>query len=157
MFDQINGLPVHALVVHAVVIFVPLLAVGAIVYGLIARLRSKIGWAVGLLAIVAPISALVAMLSGNQLHQRLLDQGLKGKGAEILADHQGFGALTFWFSLGLGVVTLVMLAMTLRRSSSLPKAAEIGLTVVMVALAAVTGYYCFRTGDSGATAVWGEY
>ncbi|GLY95513.1 DUF2231 domain-containing protein [Actinoplanes sp. NBRC 103695] len=157
MFDQINGLPVHALIVHAVVIFVPLLAVGAIVYALVARLRTKIGWAVGLLAIVAPISALVAMLSGNKLHQRLLDQGLKGKGAEILADHQGFGVLTFWFSLGLGVVTLVMLAMTLRRSASLPKGADIGLAVVMVALAAVTAYYCFRTGDSGATAVWGEY
>ena len=157
MFDQINGLPVHALVVHAVVIFVPLLALGAIVYALIARLRSKIGWAVGLLAIVAPISALVAMLSGNKLHERLLDQGLKGKGAEILVDHQGFGTLTFWFSLALGLVTLVMLAVTLRRSSSLPKAANIGLAVVMVALAAVTGYYCFRTGDSGATAVWGQY
>lgn len=157
MFDQINGLPVHALVVHAVVIFVPLLALGAIVYALVKRLRSKIGWAVGLLAIVAPISALVAMLSGNELHQRLLEQGLKGRGAEIIADHQGFGRLTFWFALALGVVTLIMLAVTLRKTSSLPKAAEIGLTVVMVALAAVSGYYCFRTGDSGATAVWGEY
>ena len=157
MFDQINGLPVHALIVHAVVIFVPLLAVGAIVYALVARLRSKIGWAVGLLAVAAPISALVAMLSGNQLHQRLIDQGLKGRGAEILADHQGFGTLTFWLSLGLGVVTLVMLGLTLRKSSSLPKPADIGLSVLMVALAAAAGYYCFRTGDSGAMAVWGEY
>jgi hypothetical protein len=24
-------------------------------------------------------------------------------------------------------------------------------------LAAITGYYVFRTGDSGATAVWGTY
>ncbi|MEV6629710.1 DUF2231 domain-containing protein [Actinoplanes sp. NPDC051470] len=157
MFDQINGLPVHALVIHAVVIFVPLLALGAIVYALFARLRPRIGWAVGLLAIVAPISALVAMLSGNELRQRLLDQGLKGRGAEIIADHQGFGTLTFWSSLALGVITLVMLAVTLRRSAALPAAANIGLTVVMVALAAVSGYYCFRTGDSGATAVWGQY
>jgi hypothetical protein len=157
VFDQINGLPVHALIVHAVVIFVPLLAVGAIVYALVARLRSRIGWAVGLLAIAAPISALVAMLSGNELHQRLLDQGLKGRGAEIIADHQGYGTLTFWSSLALAIVTLVMLAATLRKSSSLPKAADLGLAVVMVVLAGVAAYFCFRTGDSGAMAVWGEY
>ena len=46
MFDQINGLPVHALVLHAAVVFVPLLALGAIVYALIARWRPRIGWAV---------------------------------------------------------------------------------------------------------------
>jgi uncharacterized membrane protein len=155
VFDQINGLPVHALVVHAVVIFVPLLAIGAILYALVGRLRPRIDWAVGLLAIIAPISALVAMLSGDQLHQRLLDQGLKGRGAEIIADHQGFGTLTFWFTLGLGIVTLVMLALT--RRGSLPKGAGIGLSVVMVVLGAVSAYYCFRTGDSGATAVWGQY
>ena len=56
MFDQINGLPVHALVLHAAVIFVPLLALGAIVYALVAPWRSKIGWAVLLLGIVATIS-----------------------------------------------------------------------------------------------------
>ncbi|MFG1610686.1 DUF2231 domain-containing protein [Actinoplanes sp. NPDC049265] len=155
MFDQINGLPVHALVVHAVVVFVPLLAIGAIVYALAARLRPRIDWAVGLLAIVAPITALVAMLSGNQLHQRLLDQGLKGRGAEIIADHQGFGTLTFWFTLGLGIVTLVMLALSRRPSA--PRAAGVGLSVVMVLLGAVSAYFCFRTGDSGATAVWGQY
>jgi hypothetical protein len=29
--------------------------------------------------------------------------------------------------------------------------------VIMVALAAISGYYVYRTGDSGATAVWGTY
>lgn len=157
MFDQINGLPVHALVLHAAVVFVPLLALGAIVYALVGRWRAKIGWAVLLLAVIAPISALVAMLSGNELHERLLAQGLKGRGAEIIDDHMGFGTLTFWFSLALGVVTLIMVFATLRKSASLPRVAELGLSVVMVVLAAITGYYVFRTGDSGATAVWGQY
>lgn len=157
MFDQINGLPVHALVLHAAVIFVPLLALGAIVYALVARWRAKIGWAVVLLAIVAPLSALVTMLSGNELHERLLEQGLKGRGAEIIDDHMGFGTMTFWFSLALGVVTLIMVFATVRNNASLPRAASVGLSVVMVALAAITGYYVFKTGDSGATAVWGQY
>ena len=116
MFDQVNGLPVHALVLHAAVVFVPLLALGAIVYALVGRWRPKIGWAVLLLAVVAPITALVAMLSGNKLHERLLDQGLKGRGAEIINDHMGFGTRTFWFSLALGVVTLVLVLATQRRA-----------------------------------------
>ena len=157
MFDQINGLPVHALVVHAAVVFVPLLAVGAIVYALVARWRPRIGWAVLLLSIVAPLTALVAMLSGNKLYDRLIDQGLKGEGAEILSDHMGFGTLTFWFSLALGIISLIMVVATQRKDAKLPRVADLGLAVVMVALAAISGYYVFRTGDSGAMAVWGQY
>lgn len=157
MFDQVNGLPVHALVLHAAVVFVPLLALGAIVYALAGRWRAKIGWAVLLLAVTAPITALVAMLSGNKLHERLLEQGLKGRGAEIINDHLGFGTRTFWFSLALGVVTLVLVLAAQRRPGALPRVADLGLAVVTVALAAITGYYVYRTGDSGATAVWGQY
>ena len=157
MFDQISGLPVHVLVVHAAVVFVPLLALGAIAYALVARWREKIGWAVISLAIIAPLCALVAMLSGNKLYDRLVAQGLKGKGKEMLDNHMGFGRLTFWFTLALGVVTLVMVLLTLRKSASLPRAASLGLAVIMVALAAISGYYVFRPGDSGAHVVWGTY
>jgi uncharacterized membrane protein len=157
LFDQINGLPVHALVLHAAVIFVPLLALGAIVYALVAPWRPKIGWAVALLAVAAPASAFVAKLSGTELYNRLLAQGLKGTGKEILDDHMGFGTRTFWFSLALGVVTLLLVALTARRPRALPKPAELGAAVVMIALAAISGYYVFKTGDSGATAVWGTY
>jgi uncharacterized membrane protein len=157
VFDQINGLPVHALVLHAAVIFVPLLALGAIVYALVTRWRPKIAWAVALLAVAAPASAFVAKLSGTELYNRLLAQGLKGTGKEILDDHMGFGDRTFWFSLALGVVSLVVVALTWRRSAALPRVAELGAAVVMIALAAASGYYVFKTGDSGATAVWGTY
>ena len=157
MFDQINGLPVHALVVHAAVVFVPLLALGAIVYGLVARWRPRIAWAVLLLAIIAPICAFVAKQSGEALRDRLIEQGLSGRGAEIIDDHMGFGTLTLWFTLALAVVTLIMVVATMRKPGSLPRAADLGLAVIMVALAAISGYYVFRTGDSGATAVWGTY
>jgi uncharacterized membrane protein len=157
VFDQIHGLPVHALVIHAAVIFIPLLALGAIVYAVLPRYRSKMDWAVALLAVIAPITALVAKLSGSELYNRLIGQGLKGKGKEILDDHMGFGSMTFWFTLALGVVTLVLVALTWRKDVTLPKAAGLGLTVVVVLLAVVSGYYVFRTGDSGATAVWGQY
>jgi hypothetical protein len=158
VFDQINGLPVHALVLHAAVVFVPLLALAAIVYALVARWRSRIGWAVLLLAIVAPVSALVTMLSGTQLYDNLKSEGrVSDAGIAILDDHMGFGTLTFWFSLALGIVSLIMVIATQRNSAKLPRPADLGLSVVMVALAAISGYYVFRTGDSGATAVWGQY
>ena len=157
MFDQINGLPVHALVIHAAVVFVPLLALGAVVYGLIPRWRPRIGWAVLLLAILAPATAFVAKESGEELRDRLLQQGLSGRGAEIIDDHMGYGTMTLWFSLSLGVVSIIMVLLTLRKASTLPRAADLGLAVIMVALAAISGYYVFMTGDSGATAVWGTY
>ncbi len=156
MFDQINGLPVHVLVVHAAVVFVPLLALGAIVYGLVPRWRTRVGWAVVLLAVVAPLASLAAKLSGEELQNRLLAQGVSGRGAEIINDHAGYGDLTFWFALALGVVSLVLVVLT-SRGRSLPRAADLGLAVVSVVLAAISGYYVFQTGDSGATAVWGTY
>lgn len=157
MFDQVNGLPVHALVLHAAVIFVPLLALGAVVYALVPRWRPKVDWAVALLAVAAPASALVAKLSGGELYDRLLAQGLKGTGKEILDDHMGYGDLTFWFALALGVVSLALVVLTSRRPGSLPRAAELGAAAVTVVLAVLSGYYVFKTGDSGATAVWGTY
>ena len=182
MFDQINGLPVHALVLHAAVIFVPLLALGALVYAVVPRWRSKIGWAVALLAVIAPLSTLVAKLSGTQLYNRLIDQGLSGRGKEILDDHMSFGTTTWWLSLALGLVSLVMVGLTVRsrtpdrtmvtagsgggatlageaeaRPAAVPRVVEIVLAIAMVVLAALAGYYVFRTGDAGATAVWGQY
>lgn len=156
MFDQINGLPVHVLVVHAAVVFVPLLGLGAIVYALVTRWRSRVGWAVALLAVAAPLAALAAKLSGEELQTRLLSQGVSGRGAEIINDHSGYGDLTFYFALALGIVSLIMVVLT-SRGRSLPRAADLGLAAVIVVLAVISGYYVFQTGDSGATAVWGTY
>jgi hypothetical protein len=157
VFDQINGLPVHALVIHAAVVFVPLLALTAIAYGVLPRWRSRVGWAAVLLAVAAPLTAWVATESGEALRGRLVADGMSGPPLAAIDDHMGYGELTFYFSLGLGVVTLLMVFLTLRRTERpLPRAADLGLTVIMVALAAVSGYYVFRTGDSGAQAVWGS-
>ncbi|MBB2945954.1 putative membrane protein [Actinoplanes lutulentus] len=157
VFDQVNGLPVHILVLHAAVIFVPLLALGSIVYALVARWRAKIGWAVALLAVVAPISAVVSKLSGTELYNRLLDNGMSGPGKVILDDHMNYGTITMWLSIALGVVSLVLVVLTSRAGAALPKLADIAFAVVIVVLAAVTGYYIFNTGDTGANAVWGTY
>jgi hypothetical protein len=156
VFDQFNGMPMHVLLVHAAVVFVPLLALTAIVYAVLPRLRSRVGWAAALLAVGAPAAAFVAKLSGQAFKQRLLDGGMKGQSLANVTTHQGYGDLTFWFSLALGVATLVMVYLTSRgERGSLPRVADLGLAVVVVGLAAVSGYYVFRTGDTGAVSVWG--
>lgn len=158
MLDQVNGLPVHILVLHAAVIFVPLLALGAIVYGFVTAWRPKIGWAVALLAVVAPVSALITKLSGTEFYNRLLsEERVSPAGKVILDGHMENGTITFWLALALGVVSLVLVALTARNPRALPKIADLGLALVLVVLSGVTVYYLYKTGDSGATAVWGSY
>jgi hypothetical protein len=158
VFDQVNGLPVHILVLHAAVIFVPLLALGSIVYAFVAPWRPKIGWAVGLLAVVAPISAIITKQSGTELYNRLLGENRVSPGGKVILDqHMDFGSMTAWFAIGLGLVSLILVALTWRNPRALPRVADLGLGVVALILAGLSLYYVFKTGDSGATAVWGTY
>lgn len=154
MFDQINGMPVHILVLHAAVVFVPLLALGAIAYGVVPAWRPKIGWAVLGLSILAPLSTFVAKESGEKLLDRLIASGTKGKMLDLLNEHMGFGTKTFFFTLALGVVTLIVVLLTWNGRPGLPKPAQWVAAVVMIGLAVAAGYYVYRTGDSGATATW---
>lgn len=158
MLDQVNGLPVHVLVLHAAVIFVPLLGLGAIVYGLVAAWRPKIGWAVALLAVTAPVAALITKLSGTEFYNRLLSENrVSPKGKIILDGHMENGTITFWLTLALGVISLILVVLTTRNPRALPRFADLGIALVLVVLAGLSGYYLYETGDSGATAVWGSY
>lgn len=156
MFDEITGLPVHALVVHGAVVFLPLLALGSIVYAVAPRLRPRIGWAVVLLAIAAPIGAFVARQSGEALERRLTAAGYGPEILDQVNTHQSYGNLTFWFTLALGVATLVLAALASDdpRMPEAPPWLTTVTSVVVIALAVVVGIYVFLTGDSGARAVW---
>ncbi len=157
MFDEVMGLPAHVLMVHAAVVFVPLLALAAVVYALVPRLRARVGWVAALLAVAAPLAALFAMLSGREFLKRQIGNGAAGEFLAKLREHEDYGELTFWFSLALGVVTGVLVLVTSRaaRQRSLPLWIDLVLVVAVVVLAAVTGYYVFQSGDTGASAVWG--
>ncbi|WP_093619654.1 DUF2231 domain-containing protein [Actinoplanes philippinensis] len=158
VLDQVNGLPVHVLVLHAAVIFVPLLALGAIVYGFVAAWRPKIGWAVALLAVVAPIAALITKLSGTEFYNRLLSEGrVSPPGKVILDNHMEYGTITLFLALALGVLSLILVVLTARNPRALPKIADLAFAVVLLVLGGVSVWYLYQTGDSGANAVWGSY
>jgi hypothetical protein len=154
VFDQFNGLPMHVLLVHAAVVFVPLLALVAVVYALVPRVRGRVGWAAVLLAVGAPLAAFVAKQSGEAFKKRLVAGGIPAEGLAKITTHEGYGDLTFLFALALGIVTLLLVALT-ARSRSLPRIVQWGVSLVVVALAVGAGYFVFRTGDTGAMSVWG--
>jgi hypothetical protein len=156
VFNEIFGLPLHPLVVHGAVVFLPLLALGAIVYAVVPRWRPRIGWAVLLLAIAAPIAAFVAMQSGERLERRLIAAGFGPEILDQVNQHQSYGDLAFWFTLGLGVFTLVLLALASDnpRMPEAPPWVTTACSIVVIAFAVTVGIYVFLTGDSGARAVW---
>lgn len=154
MFEEISGLPAHPLLVHAAVVFIPLLAVAGVVYALVPKVRARIGWAVVLLAVAAPLAAYVARESGQNLEERLVAANYS---QEILAqvdDHQGYGDLTLWFSLGLGAAALLLVFATSSRARRAPSWMAWVLSAAVIVLAGFTGYYVYKTGDTGANAVW---
>ena len=153
MLTTIAGIPAHVLIIHAAVVFLPLLAVAAIFYALVPRFRTYIGWAAVLLAIGGPLVAFLARQSGQNFRARLVAQGAPADFVAKIDKHQGYGDRTFWLSLGLGVFTLLLVALTLRgRRVSTWVTAVLG--VVVIGLAVATGIYVFLTGDSGAHTVW---
>ncbi|GAA1009470.1 hypothetical protein Aple_046010 [Acrocarpospora pleiomorpha] len=147
MFDEILGLPLHPLVTHAAVVFSPLLAVLSAAYALIPRLRPRLDWAVALLAVAAPITVFVAKESGEAFKTRLF----KDQTPEPVATHESFANPLLIGSIALGVLALLLVYAANR--STRQSAMILGALTVIAA--AVVGYYVFRAGHSGATAVWG--
>jgi hypothetical protein len=157
VYFRIGGIPAHPLIIHAAVIFIPLMIVGAIVYAAWPRVRPKIVWAVVALAVIGPLSALLAKLSGQNLRQHLINNHFPAPILAKINQHMSYGTTTLWWTIALGVVTLGVVWYLWRvvpaggTESVAVRAAGI---VVTVALGAFTGYYVFRTGDTGAHIVW---
>lgn len=150
MFEEIVGLPMHPLVVHAAVVFVPLLIVASLVYALVPKLRARLAWVAVTLAVIAPLTAAVAVLSGDAFQQR---RGLLLEGG--LADHRNLGYTTLWLTLLLAVVTLA-LVWTRSRATGAPAPSWLtgALTAVLVIAAAGAAVAVVLTGHSGSQEVW---
>jgi uncharacterized membrane protein len=156
MFDQILGLPAHPLIIHAAVVFTPLLVLLGIAYAVLPAFRRRLDWALVLTAIAAPGAVFAAKESGEELERRLF----KGQIPQSVLDHSSFANPLFFTTLGLGVVSLVLVYVTRPRREPGPaatgsaRALSVVLSVLTVVLALVVAYYVFRAGDSGARAVW---
>jgi uncharacterized membrane protein len=151
MFEEFLGLPLHPLAVHIAIVLVPSLTVVALAYALVPRWRAKVGWLAVLLAVVAPISAVVARMAGVAFQERR-DLPLQGD----LATHENYGTITMWVTIALGVVTLA-LVWSRRAGGGQSKGwtwLTAALTVLVVAGAVAATVYVVLAGDLGSRIVW---
>jgi uncharacterized membrane protein len=156
VFKEILGLPAHALIVHGAVVLVPLLALFAIVYAVLPRLRARVGWVAVILAVIGPVTTYVAKESGEELKQVLIAKQYPPEIIDKVSEHQTYGGALFWYTLGLGVATLLLIFGTSRhrRARGLPAWVGLVLSGIVVVLGVITATYVYLTGDSGAHIVW---
>jgi uncharacterized membrane protein len=156
VFEEFLGLPAHPLVVHAAVVFVPLLVIAGLVHAFVPRVRGRVGWAALLLAVVAPATTFVATQSGEELEKVLAAKNYPPQILEQVAEHQSYGDLTLWFTLGLALSTAVLVVVTSAhpRVPRLPSWVPLASTGGIVVFGILSAVYIYLTGESGAEAVW---
>jgi uncharacterized membrane protein len=151
--DDAFGLPAHPLLLHVPVVLIPLLVLATI--ALVARPqwreRHALGW--GTLAVVALAGTVLTAGAGDKLieEQRFIPS--------VLHEHQDAGEtlriLMFVF-VGLILVTIVR-DWRARRGAPIGGAAiGIALSVLVVLLAAASGFFVVRAGHLGSKATWGH-
>lgn len=157
------GLPAHILANHGPVVLVPLLAVVAAAYAFIGVVRRHTRWVLGLLAVGAPLAALLAKLTGDAFFEYLdrTDQ-ITEAFYPMIEEHQDLGTTTLYATIVLGVLTLGLVALVPPGAPSVIATGSPGRTqilllvlrVLTLAAAAVALYYVIRAGDAGASIVW---
>ncbi len=177
----VNGVAFHPLAVHAVVVLVPLAVVGTIGIALWPAMRRHFALTVLVVGIVGGLAVPVAMASGSDFRARL---GAAQLVRTHQAFAHKLLYWTFAFVVVLIVMVVLDLARRLgpvqaslaeapagqttrfergvgrvipsglRDQVQLLRRAQPVLSVVSVVLAVVVAYYCYKTGDSGAKAVW---
>ncbi|MGW3345347.1 DUF2231 domain-containing protein [Nonomuraea rubra] len=158
MFDQILGLPAHPLIIHFAVVLTPLLVAVAVAYALLPRWRANVAWAVVLLALATPAAVFAARQSGESLKAARFSTA-EGEMAARISTHQSFATPLLMSVLGLGVAALLLVYATRPSRDSVGRdrfgrPVSMILSALTVVLAAVSGYFVFQAGDSGARAVW---
>jgi len=167
VFDQVFGLPVHALVIHLVVVLAPLGGLTAIAYAVRPGWRWYLKWPTVALAVVTGVTSFVAAQSGEQLEHRLITTAAarNSPAGRLIAAHADAGSTMRLVGLVFMVVTLAVVLWALptapaQRNVTDPAAPERSGVVTAVAAAvlvlAAGGvlYQVAVTGHSGAKAVW---
>jgi len=139
--ESFNGLPLHPLVVHAAVVLVPLAGVLALLMVAVPRFSVRFGPLIVILGWAALGATLVAKETGEMLAKEEKVPVLHAESGDLMPLFAGVQAL---------LITILWLAD--RRSGR----GLLGILVALLTVVAVvaTGYWVYRTGDSGAQAVW---
>lgn len=157
MFERFGDLPLHVLVIHGAVVLLPLSALAAIAFAVLPKWRWLLRWPVLLLGLASFAVAYVAKESGQAFVAAVPDL------AQLVKKHQDHGELLFWFALsfaGACVIAAVILPGPSALASG--RGARTGgnqilnglVSVALIGISLVLVWQTYRTGDSGAKAVW---
>jgi uncharacterized membrane protein len=150
VFETFNGLPLHPLVVHAAVVFIPLLIAAVLAYAFVPRVRSRLDWLVVGLAVVAPLTALTAKITGDAFRAREARRHTASPAVLAKIDHHRLlGTWTLYVTIALGLVALALVLVRRR-----PVAVSALLVVAALGLSVAGGILVYLTGDSAAKIVW---
>jgi len=156
VFDEIFGLPMHALVIHAVVVLVPLSAVSAVAYVVRPAWRRVLRWPTAAGAVVSGASAFVAAESGEALQRRVSRVRSGTTDFDLLSTHVAWGDRARLFCLLFMVLTLAALWFVRPPEEESPRGHAfevlIGALVVLAAVAAVVTVVV--AGHAGSRVVW---
>jgi formate hydrogenlyase subunit 3/multisubunit Na+/H+ antiporter MnhD subunit len=156
VFDEIFGLPMHALVIHAVVVLVPLSAVSAVAYVVRPAWRRVLRWPTAAGAVVSGASAFVAAESGEALQRRVSRVRSGTTDFDLLSIHVVWGDRARLFCLLYMVLTLAALWFVRPPEEESPRGHAfevlIGALVVLAAVAAVVTVVV--AGHAGSRVVW---
>jgi hypothetical protein len=156
MFDEFNGLPLHALVIHGTVVLVPLSALLGVLFVIPKTQRwARIPFL--LVAVGAVPLVWVSKQSGEALKENFIEtRGLaEPANAEWLGQietHQERADLLFWIVLAYAVVAVVAFFVASSRNTS--KALYQAMCVLVVVGAVAITVQVVRVGDAGSRAVW---
>ena len=159
---SIFGLPAHPLFVHIPVVLVPLASLGAVLM-LWPTLRAKLGWATVVLAFVGLVFTQLAIGSGQALEEFRKETPLVNRHVDIGENLRPWALLLFGFTLAVmlwdwwtkreaakteaGGSDRSVSATTAQRVS-------LGLCVLAILAGALSTYWVYEIGHSGAKATW---
>ena len=169
-FLTIAGVPAHVLVVAVVAVLLPLAALCSIVMAVHAGFRRRFGSATLVLTAVAVAAVPLAQYTGKQLLARLAGTD------PALARHVELGDELLPYALGFGVAVVVLLVAgkladrerAASKEAREPREADPAasgktwqristlVSVLVLAMAALTSVEVVRIGLDGAQAVWSE-
>lgn len=127
MPDTVDGLPLHPLLVHFPLVLVPLLVLLVVPYVLIPPLRKRVGWAVLVLAVLAPVAVFFTRWSGKSFADSVLATIPAGSveheaKSDALNVHEMYGDWLLWLTIGVLPLFLLFGALERGRRSALARA-----------------------------------